>query len=159
MFVFIFVIYRFHAFVCMFILYAFVFIFVIVTTHCLHNVCICCIAIYLLMNLLYHIQLLYLIFVVATHEIFHIFVQCLSFDILYHHSHLFILDIFFILVFDYHSLDLLILMKLILKFSTMLLMIVVFHMICVVLICFSDMIHIVECVFSLSISFVRNNNF
>ena len=41
----------------------------------------------------------------------------------------------------------------------MLLIIVVFHMICVVLICFSNIAHIVECVFLLSVLFIRNNNF
>ena len=55
-FVFIFIIYRLlHLF------YTFVFVFVIVATCCLHNVHIHHLAIYLLMNLSYHIWLLHLI--------------------------------------------------------------------------------------------------
>ena len=65
MFVFIFILYRLlhllYTFIHMFVLYTFVFIFVIITSCCLCNVCICCLAIYLLMNLPCHIQLLHLI--------------------------------------------------------------------------------------------------
>ena len=41
----------------------------------------------------------------------------------------------------------------------MLLTTVISHMIYVVLICFSDIVHIVKCVFSFFISFMKNNNF
>src|SRR6266487_4567162 len=58
-FIFIFILYRsshsLYTFIHMFVLYAFVFIFVIITSHHLCNVCICCLAIYSLMNLSYHI--------------------------------------------------------------------------------------------------------
>src|SRR6266496_2468905 len=49
-FIFIFILYRLshslYTFIHMFVLYAFIFIFVIITSHCLHNVHICCLAIY-----------------------------------------------------------------------------------------------------------------
>ena len=61
MFIFIFILYRLlhllYTFIHTFILYTFIFIFIIITSHCLHNVCICCLAIYSLMNSPYHIQL------------------------------------------------------------------------------------------------------
>src|SRR6266516_1832054 len=63
----------------------------------------------------HYIQYLLLLFMRS----FIIFIQCLSFDILYCHSHLFVHNIFFILVFDYHSLGLLTLMELIAKSSTL----------------------------------------
>ena len=67
----------------------------------------------------YHIWLLYLIFIIVTHEIFHYISYSIAivwYSLL--SSHLFVRDIFFILVFDYHSLGLLTLTELIAKFST-----------------------------------------
>ena len=76
---------------------------------------------FIILHLIFHIQSLYLIFVVAIHEIFHYI--CTVFDIWYSllFSHLFVCNIFFILVIDYHSLGLLTLMKLIAKFLTLVL--------------------------------------
>ena len=79
-FIFIFILYRslhlLYTFIHMFVLYAFVFIFIIIASCCLCNVCICCLAIYLLMNLLYCIWLLHLI---AIFDICH----CYSWDLSY----------------------------------------------------------------------------
>ena len=66
----------FHTFICMFILYTFVFVLIIITSHCLCNVCICCLAIYLLMNSLYCIQLSHLI---AIFDIYHHYLWDLSY--------------------------------------------------------------------------------
>ena len=78
---------------------------------------------FIISHLIFCIQSLYLIFVIVTHEIFHYIsysIVIIQYSLL--SSHLFIHDIFFILIFDYHFLDLLTLMKLTLKFSTLMLM-------------------------------------
>ena len=77
---------------------------------------------FIVLHLIFCIQSLYLIFVVIICEIFHYISYLIAivwYSLLF--SHLFVCDIFFILIIDYHSLDLLTLMKLIEKFSTLML--------------------------------------
>ena len=73
---------------------------------------------FIISHLIFHIWSLYSIFIVAIHEIFHYI--CIVLIIWYFLSslHLFVHNIFFILIIDYHSLDLLTLTELIAKFST-----------------------------------------
>ena len=78
---------------------------------------------FIISHLIFHIQSLYSIFVIITHEIFHYILYSIAiiwYSLLY--SHLFICDIFFILIFDYHSLNLLTLTEFITKFLTLMLM-------------------------------------
>src|SRR6266496_646538 len=59
---------------------------------------------FIVLHLIFHIQSLYLIFIVAICEIFHYIHTMLIIQYFLSSSHLFVCDIFFILVIDYHSL-------------------------------------------------------
>ena len=74
MFIFIFILYRsshsLYTFIHMFVLYAFIFVFIIIASHHLHNVCICCLAIYSSMQSSFVLDIIILI-------------HCIAFNILY----------------------------------------------------------------------------
>ena len=74
---------------------------------------------FIILHLIFCIQSLYSIFFVAIHEIFHYIHTVFSIQYSLLSSHLFVRDIFFILVIDYHSLGLLTLTELIAKSSTL----------------------------------------
>ena len=116
-----FIIYTFIAFVIITFIIFTVYVFVVQLYICQCNCHLYSISFssFIVLYSIFCIQSLYLIFVIIIHEIFH-YIH-MMFIIWYSLlcSHLFVHDIFFILIFDYHSLDLLTLTELIKKFSTL----------------------------------------